>query len=130
MAPHSSPYHHVYHDLDAINSDFSGSSAPHLRFEETRHAPLLDGDSSEYVVSIIRFSTQTANSLPVFIPQIENPSLDINKTIYKITFVYTQTGVNYSATANLTFVPIVSYPGGLYRIIIITLWLCRNNENA
>ena len=46
MAPHNLPYH-VYHDLDVINNDFSGQSAPHLRFEETRNATFLDGDSSE-----------------------------------------------------------------------------------
>ena len=111
MAPYKIPYH-VYHDLDVINSDFSGSSAPHLRFEETRNAPFLDGDNSEYFVSIIRFSNQTANSLPVFIPQIENPSVDINKTISKMTFVYTQTGVNYTTTSNLPVDPTVPYKSG------------------
>ena len=70
MAPYSLPYH-VYHDSDVINNDFSGSSAPHLRFEETRNAPFVDSDSSEYFVSIVRFSIQTANSLLVLITQIQ-----------------------------------------------------------
>ena len=91
MAPYSLPYH-LYMDLDVINNDYSSSAAPHLRFEETRNAPFLDGDSSEYFVSIIRFSTQTANSLPVFIPLIENTAAAINTTIYKITFVYEKLG--------------------------------------
>ena len=83
MAPCNLPYH-VYHDLNVINNDFSGNSAPLLRFEETRNAPFLDGDSCDYFVPTSRFSIQTADSLPVFIPQLENPSVDINKTIYKI----------------------------------------------
>ena len=111
MAPYNLPYH-AYHDLDVITNDFSGNSAPDLRFEEIRNAPFLDGDSSEYFVSIIRFSIQTANTLPVFIPQIENPAVDISKTIYKITSVYTQSGVSYSATSNLTFVPTIPYTSG------------------
>ena len=98
MAPFSLPYH-VYHDLDIINNDYT-SSPPRLRFEETRNAPYLDGDSSEYFVSIIRFSIQTANSLPIFIPQIDASASDINTTIYKITFVYTKTGATYTSTKN------------------------------
>jgi len=110
MAPFSLPYH-IYHDLDIINNDYT-SSPPHLRFEETRNAPYLDGDSSEYFVSIIRFSIQTANSLPVFIPQINTSASDINTTIYKITFVYTKTGATYTSTKNLMFSPTVPYVAG------------------
>ena len=52
------PYH-AYLDLDVINNDFSRSAPPLLKFEETRNAPFLGGDSSEYFCSIVRFSTQT-----------------------------------------------------------------------
>ena len=84
----SLPYH-VYLDLDVINNDFSSSPPPLLKFEETRNAPFLDGSSSDYFCSIVRFSIQTANSLPVFIPQIDTKAADpINTTIYKISFVY------------------------------------------
>jgi hypothetical protein len=53
---------------------------------KTRNAPFLPGDSAEYFVSIIRFSVQTGNEIPVFIPRIETGSdqMDINKTIYKV----------------------------------------------
>jgi hypothetical protein len=98
MAPYSSQPYHVYMDMDVINNNYSGDSPPHLRFEETRNAPFLDGDSSEYFCSIIRFSIQTANSLPVFIPLIDNTAADINTTIYKITFVYEKTGAKYTVT--------------------------------
>mgnify|MGYP007128963429 CR=1 FL=1 len=63
--------HHVYLDLDVINNDYTrvGSSS-HLRFEEIRNTPFLDGDSSDYFCSIVRFTVQTTNSLPLFIPVV------------------------------------------------------------
>lgn len=111
MAPFSLPYH-VYLDLDVINNDYDSNTGVPLKFEETRNAALLDGDSSEYFVSIVRFSLQTANSLPVFIPQIDHNSNDINKTIYKITFVYTKPGATYTSTRNLMYKPSIPYSGG------------------
>ena len=97
MAPYSLPYH-IYHDLDVMNNDYAGNPPPRLRFEESRNSPILDGDTSEYFCSIIRFSIQTANSLPVFIPQIDKTAADINTTIYKISFAYTKTGATYTST--------------------------------
>jgi len=47
--------------------------------------PFLDGDSSDYFCAILRFTIQTGNSLPVFIPRVELGQNDINKTVYKIT---------------------------------------------
>lgn len=113
MAPfYNSPYH-VYHDLNVVNNDYTNNSAPHLRFEESRDASFLDGDAADYFVSIIRFSIQTANySLPVFIPMIDKTASDINTTIYKISFVYTATGVSYSNTLNVMFSPTVDYSSG------------------
>ena len=84
----SLPYH-VYMDLDVINNDFTSPTPPLLRFEEIRDAPFLDGDSADYFCSVIRFSLQTGNSLPVFVPKADKTATDpINTTIYKITFVY------------------------------------------
>jgi hypothetical protein len=82
---------HVYLNLDIINNDqFSNDDPPVLRFEETRNAPFLDGDSSEYYASIIRFSIQTGNELPIFTPRIETGSteMDVDRTVYKVTVVY------------------------------------------
>ena len=110
----SLPYH-VYLDLDVINNDYSSNSPPQLRFEESRNAPFLDGDSKDYFCSIARFSIQTANTLPVFIPKIDSTAVDINTTIYKITFVYTKSGTNaatYTETANIMFKPSVPYTSG------------------
>ena len=79
---------HIYVDLDTVNTSQNNNQPPPiLRFEETRNAPFLSGDSAEYFVSIIRFSLRTGNEIPVFIPRIETgkDQMDINKTIYRVT---------------------------------------------
>ena len=63
----------------------SSTNAPQLRFEENRNTPFLEGDSSEYFCSIVRFSIQTGNSLPIFIPRVVTGQPDINLTVYGIT---------------------------------------------
>ena len=60
--------HHVYLGLDVINNDYTtNGTRPYLRFEEIRNTPFLDGDSAEYFCSIVRFTIQTGNTIPVFI---------------------------------------------------------------
>ena len=55
---------HTYLDLDVVNNNMTSSNnAPHLRFEENRNTPFLEGDCSDYFCSIVRFSIQTSNSL-------------------------------------------------------------------
>ncbi len=77
---------HIYLDLDIVNNGQNNNSPPPLlRFEETRNSPFLPGDSSEYFCSILRFSVQTGNEIPVFIPRIETGSMDVNKTVYSVT---------------------------------------------
>ena len=73
---------HIYVDLDVINNDYV-NPPPMLKFEDTRNSPFLS-DSSQYYASIIRFSLQTANTLPVFIPKIDKTASDINTTIKKL----------------------------------------------
>ena len=82
---------HVYLDLDVRNDDVETvSSPPPLNFDETRLHPFLNGDASDYFCTIARFTLDTSNSIPVFIPEIDtNQQTDTpnrNKTIYKITF--------------------------------------------
>ncbi len=63
--------HHVYLDLDVINNNHTFIGLPpYLRFEETRNRRFLDGDSSDYFCNIVRFTIQTGNTLPVFIPSV------------------------------------------------------------
>ena len=86
--------HHVYLDLDVINNDYtSNATRPYLRFEEIRNTPFLDGDSAEYFCSIVRFTIQTGNTLPVFIPSIVTGQNNPNLTIYTVTFNYGVTSV-------------------------------------
>jgi hypothetical protein len=90
----SSPFH-VYLDLEVRNDDVTTSSKPPpLSFEETRLQPFLKGDASDYFCTIARFTLQTSNSIPVFIPEIDfsvTPSTatllnpPYQTTIYKIT---------------------------------------------
>ena len=105
----SKPYH-IYLDLDVLNSDTAPTSrAPVLSFEETRTQPFLEGSASDYFVSIVRFSIQTGTSLPVFIPRIatgatDNPTNDINKTIYKITMTYEE-ATHAEKTSSVSYTP-------------------------
>ena len=99
---------HTYLDLDVVNNNLNSSvAAPQLRFEEVRNSPFLEGDSSEYFCSIVRFSIQTGNSLPIFIPRIETGQADINKTVYKVTlwFLDVTTQITYTATVSLRYIP-------------------------
>ena len=50
--------HHVYLDLDVINNNENNKLIPSLRFEEIRNTPFLEGDSSEYFCSIVRFPSR------------------------------------------------------------------------
>ena len=62
---------HVYVDLAVINNDLTSDiSAPALRLQRTRTSPYIEGDSADYLRSIIRFSIQTGSSVPVLIPKI------------------------------------------------------------
>ena len=77
---------HTYLDLDVVNNNLvSETVAPALRFEETRNTPFLEGDTSDYFCSIVRFSIQTGKSLPIFIPRIQTGQSDARLTVYKIT---------------------------------------------
>ena len=77
---------HTYLDLDLVNNNLtSDGAASMLRFEEIRNTPFLVGDSSDYFCSIIRFSIQTGNTLPIFIPRIEVGQPNVDKTVYQMT---------------------------------------------
>ncbi|MFM7980568.1 MAG: hypothetical protein ACKPKO_14745, partial [Candidatus Fonsibacter sp.] len=75
--------HHVYLDLDVINNDYTHAGPPpYLRFKEIKNTPFLDEDSSDYCCSIVRFTVQTTNNLPLFIPVVEQGHNIRNETIY------------------------------------------------
>ena len=94
--------HHVYLDLDVINNDYTtNGTRPNLRFEEIRNTPFLDGDSTEYFCSIVRFTIPTGNTLPTFIPNIVRNQADPNLTIYTVTLTYQ----GARATRNIVYWP-------------------------
>ena len=99
------PYH-VYMDLDVVNNDYTSATHPQLRFEETRNNPFLDGDSFDYFCCILRFTIQTGNSLPVFIPRVQVGQSDRDLTIYKITISKTFPSVGVmTGSAYLRYAP-------------------------
>jgi len=95
---------HVYLDLDVFNNDISADSRPpQLSFDETRVMPILEGDSANYFVSIIRFRLETGSNLPVFIPEIVTGQDDINKTVYVIS--YKTLATQEVKALNVTYIP-------------------------
>jgi hypothetical protein len=96
---------YIYYNATIINNrtntPFDRSSDPVVRFSETRDVPILN-DASKYNFSIIRFTMNGPNKdLPLFIPVIrtgaDNPTQDVNLTIYSLTIdmaISNTTGTN------------------------------------
>lgn len=80
----------IYYNLDVANEQIGDIGVPpaKLSFTEVRSSNLLD-TPSDYFLSIVRFSLDTAGSLPVFLPSIDtqqpNDANFPNKTNYLIT---------------------------------------------
>ena len=87
----------IYYDLDVVNTiqpsltTSQTSPANRLTFTEVRSSPILD-NPSDYFLSIIRFSLDTAGSMPLFIPQIELQNSvgasPWNNTVYYVSVEY------------------------------------------
>ncbi|MFM7983780.1 MAG: phage minor capsid protein, partial [Candidatus Fonsibacter sp.] len=71
----------------------TNATRPYLRFKEIRNTPFLDGDSAEYFCRIVRFTIQTRNTLPAFVPNIVTGQNDPNLTIDTVTLIYQATPV-------------------------------------
>ena len=82
---------HVYINLDVVNN--SATNAQPLVFNETRNMPFLT-KSQTYCCSVVRFTLQTSNSLPVFIPDILTGQSDYDRTVYAIAMSLTQITTN------------------------------------
>lgn len=87
----------IYYSGLIVNSSTNAARDPNIRFLETRQIPLCK-DASKYHFSIIRFNLNgSGKDLPIWIPVIEqgavnNPTQNVNLTIYKVTIKGT---VNY-----------------------------------
>jgi hypothetical protein len=107
---------HLYYDLEVANQSLRDTSAPpsELSFTEVRASAVL-ANPNEYFMSIVRFSVDTAGSLPIMIPQIDleqafvgNPDFP-NRTIYSLTFNYTDPAVPLLAAPGITATKTVIY---------------------
>ena len=99
---------HIYLDLDVVNNDqLANNDPPPLRFQETRTNPLLTGDTNDYYCSILRFSIQTGNTLPIFIPRIQTGQPDPDLTVYSVSAVWSFSDgrLVHEATEYLRYVP-------------------------
>lgn len=76
---------HIYVDLDIVNNDqTTNENPPQLHFQETRNSPYIEGNSANYYCTILRFSIQTGNELPIFIPRVKLGQIDPNLTVYSV----------------------------------------------
>ena len=82
---------HIYLNLDVVNN--STTTAQPLAFDETRNMQFLS-NSENYLCSVVRFTLQTSNSLPLFIPDILTGQSDFNTTVYAITMSLTRITTN------------------------------------
>jgi hypothetical protein len=86
----------IYYNIDIINGRSTSQGKindPIASFSETRDVPLIN-DASKYKMSIIRFTMNGINDLPLFIPVIEEGQTNPNKTVYKITVQHNHIGGN------------------------------------
>ena len=78
----------IYYDANIINSDQSGTKPPpRLVFQDIRSIPILSRPEL-YQLSVVRFNLQTANSLPLFIPNIQINNYNPNLTTYSFTLTF------------------------------------------
>jgi len=97
----------IYYNGTVVNNSLDTtqqSDDPPIVFEDQRQIPLVP-DASQYEVSVQNFSLNGCTiTLPLFIPQIADPSFDVNTTIYTITFSVFD-GTNYlTATEPIVWV--------------------------
>lgn len=112
----------VYYNLDVANEQIGDGGVPpaKLQFTEVRSSNLLD-TPSDYFMSIVRFSLDTAGSLPIFLPSIDtqqpNGANFPNKTNYLITLALQDASVNAGvpviANASVYYIPHRSNAGVL-----------------
>lgn len=96
----------VYYNADIIADAYDANilagidKDPPIRFQETRSVPLI-ADISKYMFSIIRFTMDGAGKdLPIFIPNINDNTPDLNLTTYSIDYEYTVYYVHPTTSAN------------------------------
>lgn len=80
---------YLYYNASIINnSTLTTQTAddPPIEYNDTRASALMT-DASEYVVSVENFKIDGGGkNLPIFIPEIQTPVINVNNTIYSFTF--------------------------------------------
>ena len=113
---------HVYYDLNIVNNNQDAKTEPpRLVFNDIRNSNILS-NPSDYYLSVVRFTLQTANSIPIWIPEIDvTDNLMADKTIYSFTLKYNgfssdQRYVYYEAENNLAPPVMPIRPGDSYNL--------------
>ena len=75
----------IYYDCNIVNND--QQNPQRLIFNDIRSSPILSNPEL-YQLSVIRFTMETGNSLPIFIPSIQIGQPNINLTPYSFTLSY------------------------------------------
>jgi hypothetical protein len=80
---------YLYYNASIINNSTATTQLaddPAIEYSDTRASSLMT-DSSEYVVSVENFKIDGGGkNLPIFIPEIQTPVVNVNNTIYSFTF--------------------------------------------
>jgi hypothetical protein len=93
-----------YYDITISNLNTSTTVPPIINFNESRTQPYLD-KPEDYYLSIIRFSVDTGQILPVFIPEIQLNQSDINLTIYSVSLQKLYNGIFYTEQTFISWYP-------------------------
>ena len=75
----------IYYDCNIVDND--QQNPQRLIFNDIRSSPILSNPEL-YQLSVIRFTMETGNSLPIFIPSIQIGQPNINLTPYSFTLSY------------------------------------------
>jgi len=98
---HDSTDFHSYYETSMTNNDTTGSQPVVLKLNEQRSGHPLILNPSDYFFTIARFQVQT-ETLPLFIPQPDRSTANINTLIYRF-------GITDGTTADnqlpITFIP-------------------------
>lgn len=92
----------------AIGNNENSNQRSYASYKNVLNQQLIS-DPSKYYLAVLRFQIPTAN-IPIFIPEIEslgpnNPTGDVNKTVYTVTLTYTIGLTTYtSGTVNVIYI--------------------------
>jgi hypothetical protein len=112
----------VYYDIQVTNFESTGTRSQLLKFEETRHSPIIE-NTGDYSMSIVRFELDTYEACPTFFASImPSPNTDINKMTEAVTIKFRDTIIKqnlewypYDSSATVpTSVPKIGEPVAPY----------------